>query len=84
MTQTTVVELPEPLDPMRVSLNRGLMVGFINRDLINRSSLDIRKSVVFYDADLLFEFALNELPNEALLKRLHDETNIRFWSKGIK
>jgi len=71
------------VDQMVRKINRGLMVRFINADLVNRAGLDVRKSVVLYDADKMFEYALPELPAPELLDRLHDEAGIRYWSKGV-
>jgi hypothetical protein len=77
-------ELPEDKrSPMLREVNEGLMVRFINNDLINRAHLDIRKSVVLYDEDGLFEHALSELPDEDVQARLLEQTNVRYWSKGI-
>lgn len=45
-------------DPMMAMLNRGLMVQWINADLINRASCDVRTSFVLYDADRTFITAL--------------------------
>lgn len=86
MTQaiTTVTELPADMrDEMRRQINRGLMVAFINADLINRAGLDVRRSIVLYDDAGLFEYAAPELLDATLLQRLYDQTSIRYWSKGI-
>jgi hypothetical protein len=81
---TTVIELPEHLrHAMRREANEGLMVLFINADLLNRCNLDVRTSVVLYDDAGLFEYAMNTMPDAALLQRLWDETPIRYWSRGI-
>ena len=82
----TVLELPAALegDPMRLEINRGLMVRFINADLLNRASLDVRHSIVLYDADGLFEYAMAELPAAVVLAELYHRTSVRFWSRGIK
>jgi hypothetical protein len=50
---------------------------------LNRASLDVRKSVVLYDDSGLFEYALETMPDAALLQRLYDQTNVRYFSKGI-
>lgn len=82
---TTVIELPKDMrDPMRREMNKGLMVRFINAELLDRCHLDIRHSFVFYDDAGLFEYALPELPDDAMLQRLYDKTNVRYWTKGIK
>jgi hypothetical protein len=80
----TVVELPADMrDPLRQTANKGLMVSFINADLLNRAGLDVRKSIVLYDDAGVFEYALDSLPNTEVLQRLYDQTAIRFYSEGI-
>jgi hypothetical protein len=80
----TVIELPKDMrDPMRREVNKGLMVRFINADLIERCNLDVRKSFVLYDADGLFDYAIDHMPSDEKLQRLYDHTNVRYWSKGI-
>lgn len=66
------------------SVNQGLMVTWINRDLTNRFWADVEKSIVFYDADGLFETAgPAELElTESLQTALYDR-GVRSWSKGI-
>lgn len=64
-------------------MNKGLMVAFINRDLLNRANLDVRKSIVFYDDLRTFEYAVAELPDADMLVKLYEQTNIRYWSKGL-
>lgn len=63
--------------------NRGLMVAFINADLLNRAALDVRKSIVLYDEDMMFEYAIEALPPKPYMDRLYRETPVRYWSKGI-
>jgi hypothetical protein len=78
----TVTEWPGQLDSMRREANRGLMVAFINADLLNRASLDVRHSIVLLDADGMFEYALPELPDDDTLARLFEQTRVRFWQRG--
>lgn len=71
--------------PMLKQINRGLMVNWINSDLVNRASNDIRKSTVFYDADQMFVAALPagiDLP-ESAWDTLERETGVRYWSTGL-
>lgn len=83
-TADTVVELPADMrDALRQTANRALMVRFINADLLNRASLDVRRSIVFYDVDGLFEYATSELPDDDVLRRLREVSAVRFWSRGI-
>lgn len=79
-------------DPMRATINRGLMVDFINRDLIYRASCDVRRSVVLYDADRMFvhaidmtraEFADQLATNDVLTDQLIG-AGVKFWSIGVK
>ncbi|ORW08071.1 MULTISPECIES: hypothetical protein [Mycolicibacter] len=73
---------PQQIDAMRREINHGLMVTFINAELLERASLDVGRSVVFYDADHGFLYAVAELPDTGMLQRLYDNTSIRFWSYG--
>lgn len=78
VTEISVDELPE----MQRDVNRGLMVHFINADLLNRASLDVQRSIVFYDASKIFAYATDSLPDNATLQRLAATTSVRFWSRG--
>lgn len=78
VTEIAVTELSE----MQREINRGLMVAFINRELVDRASLDVRTSIVFYDADKDFAYATDALPDEETLQRLAQTSKIRFWSRG--
>jgi len=81
----TIIELPRDLiDPLRQQANHALMVQFINRDLVKRANLDVTKSIVLYDADGMFEYALPELPNQQAMRELYARTKVRYWSKGVK
>ena len=91
MTET-VIELPANMrDPLRRSLNKGVMVRWINEDLLDRCDNDVRKSIVFYDEAGVFETALpvaqwNQLNAELqaeFLAKLYAHTAIRYYSKGI-
>lgn len=70
-------------NPMERKINEGLMVAFINADLVNRANLDVRKSIVLYDADGDFRYALSEMPDDSIMSRLKEEAGIAYWSKGI-
>ena len=78
----TLTELPEQ-DLMNRQLNRGLMVAFINRDPANRAHLDVRKSIVLYDANGGFLYALPDMPDENAQAALKAQTGVTYWSKGI-
>lgn len=81
------------LGPLRKQLNRGVMVQWINADLIDRAGCDIRKSIVLYDADYSFVMALPaDVTPEVFTERLATLPNtvaamgrigIRYWSKGL-
>jgi hypothetical protein len=78
-------------DPMRAAMNRGLMVGWINADLIERAGCDVRRSVVLYDEDGLFVHACDAgLSGSAFADRLDRMTEqlfsagVRFYSVGVK
>lgn len=78
------------LDALRAQLNRGLMVAWINHDLVNRADCDIRKSVVLYDADRVFVMALSTAVTPAIFAdRVHlvatsmSAMGVRYWSVGV-
>lgn len=80
----TVTLLPDSMrDEMRQEINRGLMVHFINADLLNRCNLDVGRSVVLYDDVGVFEYAVPALPDADGLQRLYNETAIRYYTVGI-
>lgn len=78
----TVPELTEQ-NPLCREVNRGLMVSFINADLINRCNLDVRTSIVLYDADGDFLYALAAMPDDATMTALHERAGVAYWSKGV-
>jgi hypothetical protein len=80
----TVRELPEEMrDVLRRTANQSVMVAWINADLLNRASLDVKKSVIFYDDAGIFEYALAKLPDAEMLRKLYVHTNVRYWTKGL-
>lgn len=79
----TVTEVdPSTFSPLLREGNEGLMVVFINADLLNRAGLDVRDSIVFYDDAHVFAYAVSELPDEETLQALAQSTVIRYWSRG--
>ena len=69
-------------NPMSREINRGVMVAYINADLLQRANLDVRTSIVFYDEDGDFSCAVEEMPDESVLSEL-EAVGIAYWSKGI-
>ena len=77
-------------DMIRDNLNRGVMVAWINADLMNRADCDVRRSVVLYDADRVFVMALgvsvtpdifrDRMP---LVADSMARAGVRYWSVGI-
>ena len=59
------------------------MVRFINADPYGRRHLSQRKSFVLYDGRGVFGYALNERPSDGMLRKLYEQTSVRYWSKGI-
>jgi hypothetical protein len=55
---------PRNLGPAVRATNERLMHAFIQADLPRRVGLDTRRSVVLYDGNFLFSYALDALPNE--------------------
>jgi hypothetical protein len=74
---------PRNLGPTVRAANEKLIGAFINADLPSRVGLDVRKSVVLYDGNFLFNYALDRLPNERTLRKLYHQTPVRYWSKGV-
>jgi hypothetical protein len=54
--------------------NERRMTRFIAPDLPRRVGLDTRKSVVLYDANFMFVYALDALPRERALRELYWRT----------
>ncbi len=86
-------ELPadgDMFDALRRTLNRGVMVAWINADLINRAGCDVRKSIVLWDNERNFVMALAPAITPALFRErlplvtdsMH-RAGIRYWSVGI-
>jgi hypothetical protein len=42
-----------------------------------------RKSIVLYDRNYLFNYALDSVPNERTLRKLYHHTPVRYWSKDV-
>lgn len=85
-TIPTELEQIESTDPMLREVNRGLMVHWINRDLVNNAWADVETSIVLYDEARFFVAALppvmGPVPNEGLTKKLLS-VGVRFYSTGI-
>ncbi|AAN02103.1 gp49 [Mycobacterium phage Barnyard] len=76
----------EKTDPMHRELNKGLMVRWINGDLIERANHDVRKSIVLYDDDQTFVGALPAVLGPVLTDELQDKlysVGVRYYSNGI-
>ena len=84
MSDTTPFDRITATDPMRREINRGLMIAWINADLLERVGHDIDRSVVLYDADRLF---VSAAPRNLALSveglRELNTAGIRYWSEGI-
>jgi hypothetical protein len=80
---STVVELPAEFRDNRLcrSVNTAMFREFINT--FNRAHLDIRKSVVFYDNLGVFVYAVPELPDAKTLDYLFNQTDVRYYTKGL-
>ena len=63
--------------------NERRMAAFIGFALRERVGLDTRKSVVLYHQNFVFNFALDGLPNERVMRALYDQTPVRYWSRGV-
>lgn len=89
LTEKTATTDPM-LDSLRAELNRGLMVQWINQDLLNRAGCDVRRSIVFYTGDNVFYSALPaSIAPEFFRQRIDavqpalDAVGVRYWSVGI-
>lgn len=76
------------IDAARLSLlqrqgNKALMVSWINADLLERAGHDVRTSIVLYDGDYCFVYAVATLPDEFMLAQLRSMTSVRYWSKEV-
>lgn len=71
------------LKMMHRSINKNFMVAFINANLIERASLDVRDAVVLYDDHKYFAYALPGMPDDDTMARLYGAAGIRYWSKGV-
>jgi hypothetical protein len=87
VSDETVVEVAPStqMTEMQREVNRGLMVGWINRDLMKRFGCDVLRSQVFYDADGVFAYALpaGERLDAEQLRQTRARTSIRYFSKGV-
>lgn len=84
MSDTAVIEKITTTDPMLRTVNRGLMIQWINADLMSRAGHDIDRSRVFYDADKMFAFAV--LRGETVGLKMAEELythGVRYWSEGV-
>ena len=82
----TVEEINPQVDlsPMMRETNKGMMVRFINDNLLSGgAALDVRRSVVLYDEYKMFKHAMAELPNELVLKALREQAGVHYWSRGV-
>ena len=70
--------------PMARTINKGLMVAWINADLLNRADCDVRSSLVIYDADgdFLYAFPPCFKPTDKAWSAMWI-AGARTWSKGI-
>ena len=64
-------------------VNRGLMAQFIGADPYGRRHLSPRKSIILYNEEGHFRYALNERPSDRTLRKLYEQTGVRYWSKGV-
>lgn len=81
-----VLEQITETNAMMRSVNQGLMVHWINADLINRAGHDVRKSIVLYDEDQMFVQALPAVLGPELHPNVHKlayDAGVRFYSLGI-
>lgn len=86
--KTETVETVEQIDtaelsPLHRQGNRALFVSWVNAGLLERFGLDVLGSVMLYDEEKYFVYALDYLPDAESMVRLHAGTKVRYWSVGI-
>jgi hypothetical protein len=59
------------------------MAALIGAAPHERVGLDTQTSVILYDQNFVFNYALDGLPNEPTLRKLYQQTGVRSWSKGV-
>jgi hypothetical protein len=74
---------PRNLGPAVRTTNERLMMAFVQADLPSRVGLDARRSIILYDRNFRFNYALEGLPSERMLRKLYHETPVRYWSTGV-
>ena len=81
----TVVKVDPRRDlPAQVrDVNRVLMDMFIGADPYGRRHLSPRRSIVLYNGEGSFRYALNEKPNRTTFLKLYQQTPVRFYSRGV-
>lgn len=91
LTRITTTAGDDPiLGPLRKSLNKGLMVQWINADLFERAGCDVRKSIILYTDDYTFYMAL---PATLTVADFEDRAaaigdmlalaGVTYWSQGL-
>lgn len=73
-------------NPMQREMNKGLMIRFINNNLLSGgANLDVRSSIVYYDEDKDFVYASDGPLAKWELELLYNynQGTFRYWSKGI-
>ena len=81
MTAQRIDPRRPPSEVRRV--NRDLLAQFIGADPHGRRPLSPRKSIVLYNGDGCFRYALNERPSRSAFLKLYQQTPVRFWAKGL-
>ena len=75
---------PRRLPPPVRRVNRGLLDRFVGADLYDGPGhLSPWRVFVLYNGDGYFRYALNRRPSRRALRKLHRDTPVRFWSKGV-
>jgi len=83
MASVTEIYPAAVLSELQRAANRSLMVAYINAELIERASLDVRNSCVFYNDEHEFVAATDSVPDSLTLERLAEASSIRYWSRGV-
>lgn len=84
MSEVNSLEEITETNPMQREMNKGLMVAYINRYLVEGTgSLDVRTSFVYYDADKDFVIATNHELGGPGAEAAFEKLGVKYYSKGI-
>jgi hypothetical protein len=63
--------------------NRRTLERFIAADPYGRQWLNPHSSIILYNGAGHFRYVILRKPGRKMMRRLYEQSPIRFWSKGI-